>query len=153
MLLTGNGCSDARTAPVSWHPLGYLALQLPSPSTAWGTGGSLPVAGGGVLAWAYSSAPVTTPSNPNSDFLEHTDCTFNFHLVLNLRTAKAPINSWLLRYHVCECARESSRLRQLGCWRYRRWEWHSYVGTPYLPYLPTNGFGTHELSVFRSETS
>lgn len=145
MPLTGSGCLDARTVPVSWPPSLHLALRLPFLSpTAWGTGGSLPVAGGGVLAWAYSSAPVTTPSNPNSDFLEHTDCKFILHLLPHLRRAKVPINSWLFRYHLCECAREPSRLRQLGCWWYRRWQWHTHVGTPYLPYLPTNGFGKHK---------
>nr|BAC20641.1 cellobiose dehydrogenase [Grifola frondosa] len=44
--------------------------------TSWLGGGSIPVSGSGVLAWAYSSIPVDDPADPNSDFLEHTDFGF-----------------------------------------------------------------------------
>ncbi|KAF9524951.1 cellobiose dehydrogenase [Crepidotus variabilis] len=37
---------------------------------------SIPVGDFGVPAWAYSSAPVDTPSNPQSTFVEHTDFGF-----------------------------------------------------------------------------
>lgn len=64
--------------------------------TAWNGGGSLAVNGTGVLAWAYSSAPVDTPADPDSDFNEHTDCTF-----LRVAFLKSSLNSnfVLILYH------------------------------------------------------
>ncbi|KAF9491048.1 cellobiose dehydrogenase [Pleurotus eryngii] len=62
--------------------------------TNWGTGGSLPVSGGGVLAWAYSSAPVITPSNPDSDFLEHTDFGFFGISYADAHASQADYDNW-----------------------------------------------------------
>ncbi|OCH89474.1 cellobiose dehydrogenase [Obba rivulosa] len=43
--------------------------------TTW-EGGGIPLGSTGVLAWAYSNVAVDTPSDPESDFLEHTDFGF-----------------------------------------------------------------------------
>ncbi|THG94036.1 hypothetical protein EW026_g7350 [Hermanssonia centrifuga] len=55
----GSGYSDAKVAQVSWTG-----------------GGSIPVDGEGVLAWAFSSVGVDDPSDPESTFNEHTDFGF-----------------------------------------------------------------------------
>ncbi|KAI0684656.1 cellobiose dehydrogenase [Cytidiella melzeri] len=44
--------------------------------TSWTGGGSMPVDGQGVLAWAYSDVGVDTPSDPESTFQEHTSFGF-----------------------------------------------------------------------------
>ncbi|KAI0338409.1 cellobiose dehydrogenase [Trametopsis cervina] len=44
--------------------------------TSWTGGGSIPVNGQGVLAWAYSNVAVDQPSNPQSTFQEHTSFGF-----------------------------------------------------------------------------
>ncbi|VDB95623.1 unnamed protein product [Peniophora sp. CBMAI 1063] len=44
--------------------------------TTWGGTSSMPTTSSGVLAWAYSSVAVNDPSDPDSDFQEHTDFGF-----------------------------------------------------------------------------
>ncbi|KZV74216.1 hypothetical protein PENSPDRAFT_710401 [Peniophora sp. CONT] len=44
--------------------------------TTWGGTSSMPTTSSGVLAWAYSTVAVNDPSDPDSDFAEHTDFGF-----------------------------------------------------------------------------
>ncbi|KAJ8508326.1 hypothetical protein ONZ45_g9386 [Pleurotus djamor] len=62
--------------------------------TTWGTGGSLPVSGGGVIAWAYSSNPVTAPANPNSAFDEHTDFGFFGISLADAHASQSDYDHW-----------------------------------------------------------
>ena len=46
--------------------------------TAW-DGGSIPLSGSPTWAWAVSTVAVETPSDPDSTFLEHTDCKLEIY--------------------------------------------------------------------------
>lgn len=74
-LLTGSGYSVAKLAQVRYSEV-WLDFMLTF-ALAWSSG-SMTTDGVTVLAFAYSTAPVDTPSDPNSTFVEHTDCRWNF---------------------------------------------------------------------------
>lgn len=77
MLRIGSGSTVARIAYVRRAPYDWrinLILCFKAWSTPTGTN-SIPVGAFGVPAWAWSSVAVDSPSNPQSTFLEHNDCT------------------------------------------------------------------------------
>jgi hypothetical protein len=73
----------------------YVASRLTKHICIEWTGGGIDTTSQGVLAWAFSSVPVDTPSDPESDFSEHTDCEYSRagnSLVLTC------LRSWFLRH-------------------------------------------------------
>ncbi|KAI0261221.1 cellobiose dehydrogenase [Gloeopeniophorella convolvens] len=58
-------------------------------------GGSIDPTSGGAWAWAYSSAPVDDPSDPNSTFEEHTDFGFWGEIFSDAHVSAADYQSYL----------------------------------------------------------
>lgn len=56
----------------------------------------MPTTSSGVLAWAYSSVGVNDPSDPDSDFQEHTDCESSFSraVALDLTNVQSASSEW-----------------------------------------------------------
>lgn len=63
------GCTG-KTCPLSC----YVHVSIPR-LLAWTGGGGIDPTSQGVLAWAFSNVAVDNPSDPESTFNEHTDCT------------------------------------------------------------------------------